>query len=161
MKLYEIDAQLEELLAKVDEETGELLCSAEDLDALMVAKKAKLEGLALWIKGQKAEAAAIREEEKKLAKRRQALEKNIDRAADFLYNYLAGEKLKTARVSVTYRNTEVADITNPELFWSNPAEAFIRRSDPEPDKLAIRAALKDGGIVPGAELVKNVSMIIK
>ena len=63
MTLYEIDAQLEEMLEQVDPETGELLCDMEQLEALSLERDRKLENLALYIKNRDAEAKAIREEE--------------------------------------------------------------------------------------------------
>ena len=44
--LYEIDA---EILASVDQETGEIL-DIEKLDALQMERERKLEGVALWVK---------------------------------------------------------------------------------------------------------------
>ena len=70
MKLFEINAALEELLNQQDPETGELTCDLDQLDALMMERDEKLEGLALYCKNADAEAKAIREEEKTLAERR-------------------------------------------------------------------------------------------
>ena len=61
--LYEID---QEILDCVDLETGEIL-DTEKLDALQMEREAKLEGVALWVKDLKAEAAAVKEEADKLA----------------------------------------------------------------------------------------------
>lgn len=160
MKLYEIDQQLEQLLENIDPETGELLIDPEAIDALMLEREAKLEGIALWIKDLRAEAAMVKAEKDALAERQAAIEKKADRVAEFLQNYLDGNTFKSPKVTVSYRKSQKVELDLP-VFMEHPAEAFLRRKDPEPDKAAIKAALKDGGIIPGAQLVETVSMTIK
>lgn len=159
-KLYEINADLEAVLSQVDEETGELTIDPEALDALLMERTDKLEGMALLVKDWNAEAAAIKAEEAALKERRERIEKKRDGLRDYLQQVLAGEKLETAKVSVTYRKSKSVEI-DPAVFWEHPAEMFIRQKDPEPDKKAITDALKNGGTVPGAALVEKVSMTIK
>lgn len=159
--LYEIDAELEALLSNVDDETGELLIDPEAIDALLMERTDKLEGVALSIKNITAEAAAIKAEEDALKKRREALEKKKDGLTQYLRQALAGEKLETAKVAVTWRKSVQAKITDEARFWESPPLMFVRVKPPEANIAAIRQALKDGGIVPGAELVENVTMSIK
>ena len=68
--LYDID---QEILACIDDETGEIL-DVEKLDALQMERERKLEGVALWVKDLKAEAAAVKEEADKLTARKKALD---------------------------------------------------------------------------------------
>lgn len=158
--LYEINKDLEQLLSNVDEDTGELLIDPEALDALMMERQDKLEGVALYVKNIAAEVNAIKAEEDALKERRERLAKKKEGLTRYLTDALAGEKLETARVSITYRKSKSVEI-DPELFWQNPAAAFVRYKDPEPDKKAISDALKSGGIVPGAKIVEKTSMSIK
>lgn len=158
--LHEINADLERLLTAVDEETGELKIDKAALEALMLERSEKLEGMALLCKDWTAEAAAIRAEEKALAERRQLLEKHIEEMKVILQDALAGEKLETPRVAVSWRKSKSVEI-DESVFWQFAAEVFIRYRDPEPNKTAITAALKDGGIVPGATLTEKMSMTIK
>lgn len=160
MRLYEINAALEELLNQVDPETGELICDLDALEALSIEREEKLEGLALYVKNADAEAKAIREEEKALAERRRALENKAARAKDFLDQNLAGEKFQTARVAVSYRKSEQVEVSMG-FFTEKANERFLRYKDPEADKTAIKAALKNGETVPGAELVSKTNMILK
>lgn len=160
MTLYEIDAQLEEMLEQVDPETGELLCDMEQLEALSLERDQKLENLALYVKNRDAEAKAIREEEKALADRRRSLERKAERARDFLARMLAGEKFTTAKVAVSWRKSEAVEI-GMSFFSTDANERFLRYKDPEPDKAAIKAALKAGEEITGAELVTNLNMTIK
>ena len=160
MTLYNINAQLEALLEQVDPETGELLCDMDQLEALSLERDRKLEGLALYIKNRDAEAKAIREEEKALADRRHSLERKAERARDFLSRMLAGEKFSTPRVAVSWRKSEAVEI-GMSFFSADGNERFLRYKNPEPDKAAIKAALKAGEEITGAELVTNLNMSIK
>ena len=165
--MYQINADLDALLSKVDEETGELLIDPEALDALMMERTEKMEGMALKWKNLNAYAEEIKAQENilkteiaALAERRASVEKDRDSLKDYLEQCLAGEKLETAKVRISYRRSSSVEI-DPELFWQNPAAAFVRYKDPEPDKKAISDALKSGGIVPGAKIVEKTSMSIK
>ena len=160
MKLYEINAQLAALLEQVDPETGELCCDLEQLEALAMARDEKLENLALYIKNADAEAKAIRDEEKALADRLRSLEKRAGRAREFLELQLRGEKFTTPRVAVSWRKSEAVEI-GMGFFATDANERFLWYRDPEADKAAVRAALKAGETVPGAELVTRQSMQIK
>ena len=160
MKLFEINAALEELLNQQDPETGELTCDLDQLDALMMERDEKLEGLALYVKNADAEAKAIREEEKTLAERRRSLENKAERAKGFLAEQLAGEKFSTPKVAVSYRKSEQVEVSMA-FFTEESNERLLRFKDPEADKTAIKNALKAGETVPGAELVSKTNMILK
>lgn len=160
MTLYDINARMEYLLEQVDEETGELLCSYEELESLALARDEKLENLALYIKNKAAEAEAIKQEKLALEKRQQQANRKIERAKAFLEQYLAGQKLTTPRVSVSWRNSEQVEVS--DAFFSCAAnEAFFRYKQPEADRKAISAAIKSGQTVPGAEIVSKKNMQIK
>lgn len=160
MKLFEINAALEELLNQQDPETGELTCDLDQLDALMMERDEKLEGLALYCKNADAEAKAIREEEKALAERRRSLENKAERAKGFLAEQLAGEKFSTPKVAVSYRKSEQVEVSMA-FFTEESNNRFLRFKDPEADKTAIKNALKAGETVPGAEIVSKTNMILK
>ncbi len=158
--LYEINADLEQILTQVDEETGELLIDPVALDALTLERTEKLEGMALLVKNWAAEAAAIKAEEDALKERRQRLEKHSARLTQRLQDVLAGEKLETPRVTVSWRKSKSVEI-DEAVFWENPAEMFIRYKEPEVNKKAVTDALKDGAVIPGAALVEKLNMTIK
>lgn len=160
--LYEINADLDALLSNVDPETGELLIDPEALDALMMERQDKLEGIALAIKNLTADADAIKAEETALADRRKRIEKHRDGLRDFLQQSLAGEKLETARVAVSYRKSKALEV-DENVFWPWAVDYpyYIRQKEPEIDKKKITDAIKDGAEIPGAALVERVSMTIK
>ena len=152
MKLYEIN---DAILACIDPETGEADCVK--LDALMMEWNDKIEGMALWVKDLKAEADAIKAEEKALAERRQAKERKAESIKAYLEKVLAGQKFETSRAVCSFRKSQKVEITDLDKI----PDDYLRYSAPTADKTAIKAAIKDGLIIEGAELVDSVSMTIK
>lgn len=158
--LYEINADLDALLSQVDEETGELLFSVDDLEALQMERETALEGIALSVKNKLAEAAAIKAEIDTLTERKTALEKKAGRLREFLAAALAGEKLSTPRVAVSWRTSTAVEL-DPHKTYEDFDARFLKQEPPKISKEAIGKALKAGEIVPGAELVTRQNMSIK
>ena len=160
--LYEINA---DILSCVDLETGEIL-DVEKLDALQLEREAKLEGVALWIKDMKAEAAAVKEEADKLTARKKALENKMDGLKTWLLMALGGEKLSTPRCKVyqTHNQRVVIDDEKAliDMFLSSPSgEKFLRMKDPEIDKTALKDSMKQGYEFEFAHLEETESVVIK
>ena len=156
MTLYEIDRQiLNAIEYGCDPETGEIIDAAA-LDALEMAKEEKTENIILLIKDLTAENKAISEEEQALAKRRRAGENRVEWLKNYLTASLEGEKFKTPRCSASYRKTASVSIIDESAI---PSEYI--RTKTEPNKMAIKDALKAGETVPGATLEDRVSLIIK
>lgn len=157
---YFIDAQIEEALEEaIDPETGEIVNESklDEIEALKDAKDESIEQIGLYFKDLAAEAEAIKAEEKNLHDRRTALENRAEGVKKALEKILKGEKFKTPRLAVSYRKSEQTEITD---LTKIPMEYF-KWKDPEPDKTAIKKALKAGEDVPGATLKPNMSTIIK
>lgn len=160
--LYEINADLEALLNNVDEETGELIIDDAALDALLMERTDKLEGVALSVKNINAEIAAIKAEETALADRRKRLEKQRDGRTEYLVHALNGEKLETAKVAIGYRASKAVEIDEAVFMkWAKRHKSFLRIADPAPDKKAITDAIKAGETIPGAALVEKQNISIK
>lgn len=167
MKLYEIDSALEKALdAAIDPDTGEIADEAAlaDVEALQLAREAKLEGVALWVKNMEAEAEAVKHEKDVFAKREKALKTKIDAIKTYyLGPALNGEKFKTDRVVMSWRASEAVeldeDVNAYELMEIDPD--FVKLPAPEPNKTAIKAALKEGKEIKGARLVKRLNLQIK
>jgi len=160
--LYEIDA---EILAAVDEETGEILDS-EKLDALQMERERKLEGVALWVKDLNYEAQMVKEEADKLIARKRALDNKITAIKGWLLIALDGGKLKTPRCSVYQTRSQRVAVADEKkliefLQTLEEPEKFLRFKDPELKRDDIKKALKDGTIIPGAELETTESVVIK
>ena len=155
MNLYDIEYEITNC---VDSETGEII-DEKRLDTLQMAREKKIENILLWIKNLKSEASAIRDEEKKLADRRQSDEKKAESLTQYVQNVLNGEKFKTSRVVVSYRKSEAVIVDDLQLMQQT-CDEYLKYKDPEPDKAKIKAALKDGLPVPGCHLEKRNNMVI-
>ena len=160
--LYEID---QDILDCVDVETGEIL-DTEKLDALQMERETKLEGVALWVKDLKAEAAAVKEEADKLTARKKALDNKIEGLKNWLLYALDGGKLKTARCNVYQTHSQRLAVVDEEklvqyLKLDDDPDRFLRFREPELKKDEIKKALKDGEFFPGAALEETESVVIK
>ena len=158
MTIYEIN---EQILNCIDLETGEII-DIDRLNDLQLERDTKIENVACWIKELKAEAEAIKAEKLALAERQKVAENKAESLKKWLAFALNGEKFKTAKCSVSFRKTESVEVTEEGL------EALMKEHDelltykaPEPNKKAIKDALKDGLSVQGARLECNTSVIIK
>ena len=161
MNIYEIDSAI---MALVDEETGEIL-DIEALEQLQMERDRKLENVACWIKNMVADAAAIRQEELNLAKRRQAIENRAERLKKYLSDVLAGQKFQTAKCAVSFRKTTKVELSEPALAiaWaqSNGYGNIVTYKAPEISKSGLAVLLKEGNQIPGAELVNGLSVGVK
>ena len=157
MTLYEINTAITSL---INPETGEI----EDFEAfeqLNLAKDEKIENIGLWIKNLLSDSKAIREEEKALAARREALENKAERLKTYLLRMLDGNKFSTPKISIGFRKSKAVKIDDSFIEWAKANNAsLLRFAEPTADKTAIKQALLDGAEIP-AELVENVSVSIK
>lgn len=160
MRIYDIDQEIERILLETDE-NGELPENAfEELSALNQEREIKIENTACMVLDLLADAKKIKEQEAALKQRREALEKRADRIKLFLEHVLDGSAFASPKVTIRYTKSTAVDI-DEAAFWADPDENFIRYKDPEVDKTAIKAALKDGKIIPGARLIYKENMTIK
>ena len=158
MTIYEIN---EEILNCIDLETGEII-DIDKLNELELERDAKIENVACWIKELKAEAEAIKAEKLALAERQRVAENKAESLKKWLAYALQGEKFKTAKCSVSFRKTESVEVTDEGLNnLMKEHDELLTYKAPEPNKTAIKQAIKDGLNVDGVQLVQNTSTIIK
>lgn len=158
MTLYEIDRELESLL---DADTGEIT-DFERFTQLHMAREAKIENTALYIKNLRALAADIREEEKHLAERRRAAEAKAARLTRYLDSALDGAPYASARVEIRYRKSRAVELDEDFVAWAQAhVPQLLRQCAPEADKAAIKTWLETAGELPHARLVERNTMQIK
>ena len=158
MTIYEID---QAILECVDIETGEII-DAEQLDKLQMERDTKLENVACWIKDLKAEAEALKNEKQALAERQKVAENKAESLKKWLAYALQGEKFKTTKCAISFRKTEAVEVTDEGLNnLMKEHDELLTYKAPEPNKTAIKQAIKDGLNVAGVQLVQNISTIIK
>ena len=158
MTLYEINQQIQKAIELgFDPETGEILDDSA-LQQLEIDRDEKVENICLFIKDLRAEASALDAEKKALDDRKNAAQRKADSLSRYLQAMLAGEKFKTARCAVSYRKSQAVVITDQDAI---PEEYIRVKVSREPDKIALKDALKTVGAIDGAVLEERTSMIIK
>ena len=158
MTIYEIDQAIMEC---VDIETGEII-DTDQLDKLHMEREKKLENVACWIKDLKAEAEALKAEKQALAERQRVAENKAESLKKWLAYVLDGQKFSTSKCAVSFRKTEVVEVTPDGLnALMHEHDELLTYKTPEPNKTAIKQAIKDGLNVAGVQLVQNTSVIIK
>ena len=164
MTLYDIDSRILAVLEQVDPETGEILPEAEkELLALDMEREQKIENVACYLKETKAALNALREERTRLTARMAVEEKRQERLEKFLAMALGGEKFKTAKVSISYRNSESVQVEDGFNVWAamNNRTDLLTIYEPAPNKTAIKEFIKSGGELEHAWLVSSRNMIVK
>lgn len=153
MNLYEIDSAI---TACVDEETGEII-DLEKLSELLMERDMKIEKVALWIKNLDANATAIKAERDALDKRMKSAENKAKSLREWLKNALECKPFETAKVRISFRKSESAEVDESVLDkkWCREKVTYT------PDKTAIKNAIKAGQSVAGAKIVVNHNIQIK
>ena len=160
--LFEINTELQRLWdAAVDQETGEI---NEDIlanfEALEMDRTTKIENIGCWIKNLKSDAEALKAEAKAMADRAKSAERKAESLKSYLEAALQGEKFQTAKVAITWRKVQAVEVDDAEV--EQLPEQYVRRKiSVEPDKTAIKDALKDGESIEGCRLIERQSMSIK
>lgn len=153
MKLYEIN---QEILDCIDMETGEII-APEKLEALKMDKRDKLRNIAFVALNAAADAKAYEEQEKKFAARKRSAKATVEWAKATLARELAGQKMKEPEFAISYRKSEAVEVADEAAV---PDEFRI----PQPDKIdraALKAALKNGAVIAGAQIVERQNIQIK
>lgn len=151
--LYEIK---QEILDCISWETGEII-DPEKLEQLQIDKHEKLRNIAFVAINATADIAAYKEQEKRFKAKRTAAEKTLTWAKETLARELAGQKMKEAEFTISYRPSESVEIAD----GANIPPEFLKAREPDIDKVALKAALKDGAIIEGCQLVQRQNIQIR
>lgn len=159
-KLYELNAQYQELLDLISDTEVDHASFADTLESIEEAIEDKLENTAKVIKSLEAEAKAIKVEEDRMKKRRQALENNAARLKDYAEQSLIAtgkERIKgnTFTLRLQYNPPSVTIHDEKAI----PAHYLIDQV-PSIDKKGILEDLKNEIAVEGASLHRVRSLRI-
>lgn len=159
MKLYELTddyLNLLEVAEELDEETFQ-----NTLEAIEDAIEDKVENTAFLIRNLEADIKTLKDEEKRLKGRRQALENKVARMKDYLFEQLekAGiDRVKRPLITVSVQNNPPSvKVIDEKLIPSS----FMIPQPPKLDKKGILEKLKNGENVPGVELAQGRSLRIR
>lgn len=162
--LYEIDQAINDVIGRgfnVDEETGEVFFTADDLEELDAMRSEKLDGITCYIKSLEADAKALKDEEQALAARRKQKEKKAESLRNYVLSSMlkSGEKkLETIHGVYSTRKSTRCIIANESIV---PDAYKTFETILKVDKKAITAAIKRGEEVPGADLATFESLQLK
>lgn len=151
--LYEINQQIMDC---IDMETGEII-DIDQLHGLQMDRIEKIRNIACYIKNLRSDAAAYDEEAKTFAARKKAAQGKADSLTAYLSSMLNGEKVKDKEFSISWRKSESVNITDDSLL----PDTYLVPQPPKVDKAGIKAALKAGTAVTGAELTEKNNIQIK
>ena len=161
IKLHEIPAALAGMLdlIQVDEETGEI--EPATLESVQIASEEKIIATAMYIrrldalnKATKETIQDLQERVRADSKRIEALKRLMTKAMDSLQY----TEVKSPEVTLRFRKSSSVEITDSESL----PEQFLRtKTVVEPDKAAIKNALKAGEKIQGAQLVESRNLQIK
>ena len=161
IKLHEIPAALSGMLdlIQVDEETGEI--EPATLESVQIASEEKIIATAMYIRRLDALNKATKETIQDLQERVSADSKRIE-ALKWLMtkamDSLQYTEVKSPEVTLRFRKSSSVEITDSESL----PEQFLRtKTVVEPDKAAIKNALKAGEKIQGAQLVESRNLQIQ
>lgn len=166
MKLYELANDYLALINAIENDELPEEAIADTLEAIESCIEEKADSIACLMKNLDAECKAIKAEEERLAERRKAKEKSIERMKQYLSESLqsAGiDKVETARNRITFRKSESVEVDEDAFIkWAEVnRDDLLTYSAPKVNKTEVKKALKSGAEIVGAELRINQNIQIK
>ena len=166
MKFHELTEELEkayeEFYNSVDQETGEVDDEArKNLMDIKLAWNEKVIATAEFIKRIRADEEAYKAEIERMVKEKKALERKEEFLKDLLNaNMVAAkvQKFEDVTCKISYRKSEKVEVENLDLL---PEEFKVSVTTINPDKNAIKEAIKAGQEVNGAKVVECMNLQVK
>lgn len=160
--IYELTDQYRALEAAAYEDDLEYDEFSARLAQIEDAIEDKTDGYCAVIAGLKADAAAIKEQEQRLSKRRRGLEAKAEQLRQALADAMTAQgrdKIKTKLFTASFRASirlEITDLTAvPEEYFKPRTEADVRKSE-------IKKELTETGeVLPWARLVSERGLTIR
>lgn len=167
MKVFDILKEfraLEELMNEIDLETGEFLNNENDIQEYIVNLKLSKEDKLNNIQDLKiefeAKIEAVKSKIEYLNNRKKSFERNINNLTNLQLMLLNNQKLETNEYSFGFRKSESVSIN--DILFDIKDERFNRTTiKVEPDKTAIKKALKDGISVDGVSVETKMNLQVK
>ena len=167
--LYDIDKRITDCIRlevtgeTIDPETGEIIdevteyIDEEALEALLMERENKIEGVALWYKNLLADEKALKAEKQAFENRRKTAERKIESLKGYLSAALAGEKFETTKVKISFRKSEQVVCDDIDKV----PDEYLRFKGPELNKATVKNAIKWGEEVPGCRIKEKYNIQIK
>lgn len=141
----------------------------DTLDAIEGEFDIKAENIACFIKQLEGDLELIKKQKAAFERRRKVKENQLERMKDYLLecmNKSKRSKIDMPKAKITVKNNaESAKFDSEKDFikmcMSKGLDDYLRYKGPEINKTAVKNALRSGEIVPGAQLERTQSLIIK
>lgn len=168
MTLYDINQNRLEFLERVA--SGEIPeeAIADTLASMDGEFDDKVDDTACFIKSLLSEAQGIKAESDALLERYDTKKHKAEKLTDYLFQefkFAGKTKVETARnvlqIKINPPAVQIANIESFVLWAKGSAVDLLTFKEPLPDKQAIKQALQNGDVVPGAELVRGEKLAIK
>lgn len=167
ISLFKIDEQILKLISLdesdiIDSETGEVLIDiTEELEKLNIKREDKIINIARYIDDLDREKNLIKEKIAVLTSRAKSKEKRVESLKAYLMDSmikLGTNKIEDETVTVRLNSSKSVNPVNVELI---PTEYISQKVEIKPDLRKIGAAIKNGLVIPGAELVEKYSVTVR
>ena len=169
--IYPVDVQIANLLSScVDEETGEVLCTDEEMEAAIYEIKMEFDEKIKQLRNAykdadmnakmvAAEAKALREEASAVQKRSDVYANKAERIKRLMAWLLQGETFDKDGVKVGYRMSKETEIDDGFIEWAKEnAPQFLNSTVRKAD---VMTALKNGENIEFARIKENRNIQIK
>lgn len=162
LTLYELTDAYKSIFDAVMDDDADLDMLEDTLQCVEAAMEVKADNMVRFVKSLEAEAAACDAEIKRLTDRKRTRANKIERIKKYLLSQMqaAGiEKIQGSLFTVRLqKNPEALNILDEKLIPTGYLTIIPARE--EVNKAAVKAALKLGVEVPGAELTQGISLRI-
>lgn len=166
--IYTITQELATLLNMIEMEEIPEEAVADTLQSVVAEWEKNADDLLSYIKNLRATALEIKAEEEALAKRRKSKEKLAERLSQAITDAMQAigrGSYESSRHKVTFRRSERLVVTDEEqllsFLYGNHPEAIKVNENITYDKDSIKAMLRDGIEVKGAEIESRQNIQIK
>lgn len=129
----------------------------------------KAENIACYIKQLEGDLELLKKQKAAFERRRRAKENQLEGIKKYLLECMQKtkrQKLETERAVITVRNNAesvqfFSEVEFIRMCMNGGLEKFLRYKTPEINRTAVKSALKSGKLLPGAELKRSQSLVIK
>lgn len=162
MTLYELSEAFNNIVCiddqAIDSTTGEVL-DIEYLEQLEMDRAEKIENCIKFYKNKMSDSENLKKEAQRLQKLSKTAENLAEQTKKYLSFCLDGEKFKSldGLHQASFRRSESVEIVD---LFSIPDD-LLKYKEPEPNKVEIKKAIKEGRAVTGAVLVEKNNITIK
>ena len=169
--IYPLNQMIENLLYTfMDEETGEVKCSEEEMNEAIATLELDFDNKILGLRNSyletelaakkvASEAKVLRDEATNVQKRANALQNRADRIKRFVAYLLNGDKFEKDGAKISYRKSEECVIDDEFIVWAKTNRPELL--DMKARKADIKTALKNGDAVRYAHIEERSNIQIK